>query len=109
MVAIKRRIRASILGVKESQHQTARPQHGPQASHHRLHQGLLHEICHVPGQHSIKRLRRISEVLSQEALFVENFVVVLVAMHQRGITGGEQHVFAVNLVTQFGKVADVGR
>src|SRR5581483_11836551 len=78
-------------------------------AHHRFHQRLLHEICHVPSQHSVERLRGVSEVLGQESLFVENFVVVLVPVHKRGITGGEQHVFAVNFVAQFGKVADVGR
>src|SRR5581483_1472533 len=96
VITIKRRIRAGILGVKEGQNQTARPQHGPQAAHHRFHQRLLHEICHVPSQHSVERLRGVSEVLGQESLFVENFVVVLVPVHKRGITGGEQHVFAVN-------------
>src|SRR5579862_3741557 len=108
VVAVERRFRTGVLGVKERQQQSSRTHSAMDTLNQRLYQRLRKEIRKVPEQHRIELFAPEAEVLAQVAFDVERCAAVAVRYQQHLVVGVAQHVFLLEAVSQAGHEGDIG-
>ena len=102
MEAVARRIRPGFASVEKGQQLPARFDHGPQTSHHRFYQALVHIVGKIPAKYDVELSVGEAQILVQKLFAVEDLIALFVFRYQLGVGGGFQQIFAVYFVSAGG-------
>ena len=107
MVTAIREIGTCILGVKEGEQNSSRPENAADSFDHRLNQRLMQIVRNVPAQDGIEPVLRMFQIFRKKCLRID-------AVSIRRLVGGNEfsrgpkNVFVVDAASILGEKGDIG-